>query len=66
MLPGTGIAEVMAAQAPRLSLKREIARCTKAASSYERSEASIDGHIDGGDSLHHFVGADDCVRPKGQ
>ena len=66
MLPGTAIAEVMAAQAPRLSLKREIARYTKAAISHERSEASIDGYVDGGDSLHHSVGADDCVRSKEQ
>jgi hypothetical protein len=66
MLPGTGIAEVRAAQAPRLSLKREIARYTEAASSYERNEANIDGRVDGGDSLHHSVGADDCVRTKGQ
>lgn len=65
MLPGTGIAEVRAAQAPRLSLKREIARYTKAASSYERSEASIDGGVDGGDSLGHSAGADERVWPEG-
>ena len=66
MLLGTEIAEVRAAQAPRLSLKREIARYTEAASSYERSEANIDGGVNSGDSLYHCARANDCVRTEGQ
>ena len=45
----------MQRKAPRLSLKREIARHTKAASSYERSEASCNGITDWGGA----VGRDD-------
>ena len=66
MLLGIEIAEARAAQAPRLSLKREIARYTEAASSYERSETNIDGGIDSSDSIDHSARADDCVRPKRQ
>jgi len=60
---GTGIAEVRAAQAPRLSLKREIARYTEAARSYERSEANCNGIAD----LGGAVGRDNGnVGPEGE
>ena len=64
MRVGTGIAKLTAAQAPRLSLKREIGKIRGGGNDDEKSEASINDGFDDGGRRPHGPRADERVWTK--